>query len=164
MRVLGIALLLIHALGTGCAKKGADLVYTNGRIFTGNPEQPWAEAVAVSRGKFVHVGSNDKTRAFIGTQTQEHDLRDRFVLPLVRDLDRAPYVLEPPDRVILVEPITEERFHEYARLQRPNRTGSIVAGNHADLLVLSEDPFRVSSPDLRIVETVIRGERVTQEP
>jgi predicted amidohydrolase YtcJ len=35
----------------------ADVVYTNGIIYTVNEAQPWAEAVAIKDGKFVVVGS-----------------------------------------------------------------------------------------------------------
>ena len=34
----------------------ADTIYTNGRIYTVNESQPWAEAVVVKDGKFVAVG------------------------------------------------------------------------------------------------------------
>ena len=34
-----------------------DLAILASRIFTGNPAQPWAEAVAIKDGKFVFVGS-----------------------------------------------------------------------------------------------------------
>ena len=35
----------------------ADVVYTNGKIYTVDKEQPWAEAVAIKDGKFLVVGS-----------------------------------------------------------------------------------------------------------
>jgi predicted amidohydrolase YtcJ len=163
MRWPGILLGLTLALtfGAGCAKKGADLVYTNGRIFTADAERPWAEAAAVARGKFVCVGSNAEARAFIGMQTEVRDLGNRFVLPAAREPARAPYVVEPPDRLMLIEPISETRFQEYARLHAEERTGAIVVGNHADLLVLTEDPFEFPPARVRVVETVIEGRPVS---
>ena len=50
-------LLLAACAGPGDSG-GADAVYRNGRIYTVNPEQPWAEAVAIDEGRFVRVGSN----------------------------------------------------------------------------------------------------------
>jgi len=35
---------------------GADWVLTNGRIYTVDEEQPWAEAVVIKDGEFVYVG------------------------------------------------------------------------------------------------------------
>ena len=34
----------------------ADVVYTNGKIYTVNEKQPWAEAVAIKDGEFLVVG------------------------------------------------------------------------------------------------------------
>lgn len=59
----------------------ADLVAVNGRIFTSNETQPWASAVAVSDGRFVHVGDNETTRSLIGPTTEVMDLKGALVLP-----------------------------------------------------------------------------------
>ena len=124
-RRIPVALLAlpIVLLLTGCAKKGADLVYRNGRIFTANVEEPWVEAVAVARGKFVCVGSNAEVQGFVGMQTVARDLDGSFVLPGAVRAEGAPYHLEPPDRVLLVEPISEERFFAYAQERKGDGTG-----------------------------------------
>jgi len=36
-----------------------DLILYNGNFWTVNPQQPQAEAVAISRGRFLAVGSNE---------------------------------------------------------------------------------------------------------
>ena len=38
-------------------KETADTIYTNGKIYTVNEAQPWAEAVAIKDGKFIKVGT-----------------------------------------------------------------------------------------------------------
>ena len=40
-------------------QQAADLLITNGRIFTANKEAPWAQAIAIKNGKFSYVGNND---------------------------------------------------------------------------------------------------------
>lgn len=50
----------------GCARqpateKAANYVFTNGKIYTVNEVQPWAEAVAVTGKDVVFVGSNNDT-------------------------------------------------------------------------------------------------------
>ena len=35
----------------------ADKIYTNGKIYTVEEQQPWVEAVAIDEGKFLAVGS-----------------------------------------------------------------------------------------------------------
>ncbi|MDH3275566.1 MAG: amidohydrolase [Gammaproteobacteria bacterium] len=65
--------------------KLADSVYHSGRIYTVNPGQPWAQAVAIHDGKIVFVGSDDAVRAYIGMKTTVHDLRRRLMLPAFQD-------------------------------------------------------------------------------
>jgi predicted amidohydrolase YtcJ len=63
----------------------ADAVYTDGRIYTVNEAQPWAEAVAIKDGKFVVVGSNADAQAVTGEGTEVADLGGRFVMPGIGD-------------------------------------------------------------------------------
>ncbi|MGI9262304.1 MAG: amidohydrolase family protein, partial [Woeseiaceae bacterium] len=65
--------------------KLADTVYHTGKVYTLNPEQPWAQAVAIRRGNIIYVGSDDGVRSHIGADTTVHDLRGRLVLPAFQD-------------------------------------------------------------------------------
>jgi hypothetical protein len=38
----------------------ADMVLTNGQIYTVDDSQPWAEAVAIENGRFEYVGDADE--------------------------------------------------------------------------------------------------------
>ena len=56
------------------AAQTADYVFTNGKIYTVNEKQPWAEAVAINDGKFIAVGSNadvKKVMAELGDQADK---------------------------------------------------------------------------------------------
>ena len=70
----------------------ADTVYTNGKIYTVNEAQPWAEAVAIKDGKFLVVGSNADVEAVTGPGTGNHDLKGRFVMPGILDLHSHPFI------------------------------------------------------------------------
>jgi predicted amidohydrolase YtcJ len=59
----------------------SDLVLTNGRIYTVDPKQPWAEAIAVQGNEIVFVGSSKDAEKFVGKDTQVADLEGRMVLP-----------------------------------------------------------------------------------
>ena len=59
----------------------ADLVLTNGRVWTGNKAQPWAEAVASRGERIIQVGSNEDARKLIGPQTRVIDLQGKLALP-----------------------------------------------------------------------------------
>lgn len=59
----------------------ADIIYSNGEVYTVDDENPWAQAFAVKDGKFIGVGSNHEIKRFEGTQTQNINLQGRMVLP-----------------------------------------------------------------------------------
>lgn len=59
----------------------ADLILHNARIYTVDPAQPWAEAVACQDGQIIAVGHNDEVMALAGSQTQVIDAQQHLVLP-----------------------------------------------------------------------------------
>jgi predicted amidohydrolase YtcJ len=59
----------------------ADLVITNGRIYTVDPQNLWAEAVACRNGRILAVGSNDEVLQLAGAHTDRLDAAGRLVLP-----------------------------------------------------------------------------------
>ncbi len=81
-RIFGwMALLLCAAVQAGAA----DLVIVNARVWTGNPAQPQAEAVAVSGQRIVAAGSNEQIRAMITAGTRVIDARGATVTPGFND-------------------------------------------------------------------------------
>ena len=82
-------LALIIAFGCAAPQPGgevADTVYTNGKIYTVDEAQPWAEALAVKDGRLLVVGSGADVEAVTGDGTQVVDLGGRFVMPGINDL------------------------------------------------------------------------------
>ncbi len=66
----------------GCEKiEKADLVIHNGTIYTMEETSPTAEAVAVTGGKIVSVGSNNEIKKMIGKQTEVIDLQGKTMTP-----------------------------------------------------------------------------------
>jgi predicted amidohydrolase YtcJ len=59
----------------------ADLVLTGGNIYTVDPAQSTATALAVKDGKIVFVGSAAAAKRWIGPQTKTEQLGGRLVLP-----------------------------------------------------------------------------------
>jgi predicted amidohydrolase YtcJ len=67
---------------TGKANTGrADRVFVNGRIWTGEPSQPLAQALAIRGSTILEIGANDAIRKLAGKGTEVVDLRGRFVSP-----------------------------------------------------------------------------------
>lgn len=67
-------------------KTGADLVFTNGRIYTMDRNRPWASAVAVKAGRIVAVGDQDMLGPFMGPDTERVDLKGAMMLPGIVDV------------------------------------------------------------------------------
>ncbi len=63
----------------------ADMVLLNGKIFTVNKAQPWAQAVAIRDGKFVAVGKDGEIKKLIGKETEVIDLGGKLALPGFND-------------------------------------------------------------------------------
>ena len=70
----------------------ADLVFTNGRIYTLNPARPWATWLAVGQGRILGVGTEADLEPVVGSRTRIHDLGGRMVLPGI--IDAHCHVLE----------------------------------------------------------------------
>lgn len=67
------------------AQKATDLVLLNGKIWTGNEQQPEVEAAAVIGNRIAAVGSTKDIRNWIGIQTKAIDLDNRRVVPGFND-------------------------------------------------------------------------------
>lgn len=63
------------------AQGAADLVLTNGRIYTVDNARPQVSALAVRGGRVLFVGSDAEARALAGPSTQVIDLRGAAVYP-----------------------------------------------------------------------------------
>ena len=63
----------------------ADLILHNAKIYTVDPQTPWAEAAAVANGRFLAVGSNQDILELAGPQTKLVDGNGRLALPGLTD-------------------------------------------------------------------------------
>src|SRR5712692_4132594 len=59
----------------------ADIIVVHGRVYTENPEQPWAQAVAIQRGKIVAVGDEPEIERMRGMGTKVINAGGKLVLP-----------------------------------------------------------------------------------
>lgn len=63
----------------------ADIVVLNARVYTMNPKQAWAEAIAVRGDEILAVGSAKDVEAYRGSKTRVIDAGGRLVLPGLTD-------------------------------------------------------------------------------
>ncbi len=59
----------------------ADIIVLHGRVYTENPQQPWAQAVAIYRGKIVAVGDDPEIERRRGIGTKVINAGGKLVLP-----------------------------------------------------------------------------------
>ncbi|MDO8677009.1 MAG: amidohydrolase family protein [Acidobacteriota bacterium] len=80
-----IGILMGAALVSACAPAAPDTILLNGKIFTANAAQPWAEALAIRGERIIAVGANTAIAAQAGTSTRRLDLGGRTVVPGFND-------------------------------------------------------------------------------
>ncbi len=112
----------------------ADTVFTNGRIYTVESDQPMVEAFALRDGRFLKVGSVEDMESVTGENTEVIDLEGQFVMPGFNDAHSHPLRSQlfidvdlelPVDRVLSVEEFSE-RVEAFADAN-PNREWLIGA-------------------------------------
>src|SRR5579863_1997984 len=83
MRFLLCAAMAIPSQSTLAAAREprADLILMHGRIYTLDPDLPWSEAVAISRGRIEAVGSDDDVIRLKGAATHLVDLHGNLLTP-----------------------------------------------------------------------------------
>ncbi|TXS91894.1 amidohydrolase [Parahaliea maris] len=71
----------------------ADTVLLNGKVYTAEQAQPWADSVAIKDGRFVLVGEREAAQQWIGSGTVVRDLGGATVLPGLIDGHSHPGIL-----------------------------------------------------------------------
>lgn len=84
---------------SGCSEQPtADLIFSNGRIYTADSERSMAEAIAVKGEDILYVGDDPGSRAFAGEDTEIIDLEGRLVVPGLHDSHIHPLGIVQLDR------------------------------------------------------------------
>ena len=133
-----LALLASCALLVSCAQQGgprcetacADFVFANGRVYTVDDAQPWAEALAVRANRIAYVGSTAEACRLVGSATRVINLRGRLMLPGMIDTHMHPGVagLAVALGVNLVEAQTEAEYVAAVRRYAESNPNAPVIG------------------------------------
>src|SRR3981189_2116341 len=82
--IQSVSLLLFAALlsrAQGRIVEPADIIVIHGRVYTEDPKQPWAQAVAIYHGKIVAVGTDPEIERRRGMGTKAINAGGKLVLP-----------------------------------------------------------------------------------
>jgi hypothetical protein len=63
----------------------SDLILLHGHVYTSNPKQPWAEAIAISGSRIDAVGADQEILGHKESRTKVLDLANRTVIPGIID-------------------------------------------------------------------------------
>ncbi|WP_309895054.1 amidohydrolase [Archangium sp.] len=94
MRAMVMVLLTLSLVGCAVAPRTAPsaeaeapatLALLDARVWTGNPRQPWAEAVAVRGERLIAVGTRAEVERHLGAGTRVIDAKGRFLVPGFND-------------------------------------------------------------------------------
>jgi predicted amidohydrolase YtcJ len=116
----------------------ADIIVIHGRVYTENPQLPWAQAIAMYRGKIVAVGDN----------------------PVI---ERPGFV--PEQRLTVAQVIESYTPGAAFASRREKYEGSLEVGKLADLIILSQNIFDVEPHKIgatKVVTTIVGGRLVFQ--
>ena len=89
LALLGVVCALAGAArlpgGQSAPPAAADLILTNGRVYTVESARPWAEAIAIRGDRIAAVGSSVELQSLRGPATRVIDLGGAFVAPGFND-------------------------------------------------------------------------------
>ncbi len=81
MRVARVCLIIAACCSGALAASANEVLLVNGKVFTGNPQSPYAESVSIRDGKIVAVGNRFDVKASVGDSAQVVDLGGKTLLP-----------------------------------------------------------------------------------
>ena len=123
-----ISILISIPLLISCAQStlpsAADLILFNGKIYTVNEQQPWAEAIAIKNGEIVFVGDFAKMNHLRGKNTKLQNLQGNMLLPGFIDSHVHPVMGGAYVRSLSLDTFAEparwlEQISDYAK-QKPD--------------------------------------------
>lgn len=101
-------LLFFFVYATGLTPP-ADIILINGNIITLRAKGDRAEAVAMSSGKIIAVGSTDSIKKWMGNETRVIDLGGKTVIPGFNDVHQHPapvYAWDKPYAVLRLDTVS----------------------------------------------------------
>jgi predicted amidohydrolase YtcJ len=128
-RLLFTSLVLMPSLALA-ATSAPDTILFNGKIFTRNVHQPYAQALAIKADRIAAVGGSSEIKQLANHSTRMIDLGGRTVIPGINDAHDHLYAF-PPQRVDIrleaFDPSWSEVQSEIAKTARRAPPGTLIA-------------------------------------
>ena len=131
MRATVTAAIVAMVLVAGCAGAATpDTILVNGKVFTSNPAQPWAQAVAIRGERVIAVGDTAAITALAGSSTRRLDAGGRTIIPGINDAHQH-VGIAPPSRstdAAVRSDDRSDRRRARARRSRRRRPAGLIQG------------------------------------
>jgi predicted amidohydrolase YtcJ len=141
--------IILVLLAAASAAGAADAIYVNGAVITVDKGKPYAEAFAVSNGRFTAIGSNAEIRRLATPGTKVIDLKGMTVTPGFNDVHLHPVGVYPESSAYYTPWLGPEKVHNMNDLiaalkAKASRTpaGQQVSGSRYQDTKLGRHPNR----------------------
>jgi len=156
----GWVLAFLFCLGLqGAARAADDVVLFHGKVFTGEPDHPYAEAVAIRDDKIVAVGNRGDVSKAVASDAKLIDLRGNFLMPGL--VDSHCHALG--GGLLLISAVVGEDVRSMDQLvafaAEAKKSGR---GMHGDILIVSGVPLAFWSNNKELNERFNAGPYATQ--
>jgi predicted amidohydrolase YtcJ len=146
---------LCFCLAIACAAQdGREQVFYNAKVFTANPEHPYAEAVAVRGDKIVAVGNRAEVAKAVSAGAELIDLKGKFLMPGL--IDSHAHALE--GGLSLISAMAGEEIETVPQLAafaaEAKRSGR---GMQGDILYIGGIPLRIWTKNKELNATFNAG-------
>lgn len=156
------ALFLLFSV-TAAYGQTPEMILVDGKIFTGNRAQPYADALAISGNRITAVGSNAEIRRLAGRETRLIDLDGRTVVPGFNDA-HTHFAVEPKAVKLefrSMEPTWAEVSDALRAAVKKTPAGQWIIGQVGGTAYADRDLNRASldliAPDHRVVIQTFYG-------
>jgi len=136
------------------SQETADVIYTSGKIYTVDDNQPWAEALAIKDGGLVAVGSNADVEKFKGENTEVVDLGGKFVMPGIISTHEHSIFLMAINSGLVFKELSHDKNKMLAELKEyleKNPDGPYVSfggGYENTVTITRHDLDKITGPDV----------------
>jgi predicted amidohydrolase YtcJ len=141
------------------ARAADDVVLFHGQIFTGEPEHPYAEAVAIRDDKIVAVGNRGDVSRTVAGDARFIDLKGDFLMPGLIDS----HCHAVGGGLLLISAVVGEDVHSVDQLgafaAEAKKSGR---GMHGDILIVSGVPLAFWSKNKELNELFNTGPYLNQ--
>jgi len=118
----------------GCAGgPSPNTIIVNAKVFTSNPAQVWAQAVAITGDRIVAVGDTNTIAAMAGASTRRIDAGGRTIVPGFNDAHTHILISPPFDHLTLPMDPTIDQVADAVRAQvKSSAPGRLIEGEFSE--------------------------------